>query len=1094
MIPSTPASEGKQPFPSHPPGFHARSLFLVWLAFLLYGSLLPFELRDIGFAEAVEQFTRIRYLDLGAASRADWIANILLYIPLAWLGLDWMSRHSRPSFATRISVLALCTSIALGIEFLQTFFAPRTVSLNDLIAEFIGSLLGIVLWHRCRDFLHDLLRTARAGRQNALNAAINLYVVAYLLLSLFPYDLLVSWQEFQDKLASPQVGWLVAGVCQSRVRCLASLGAEALALMPLGLLVTLARPDTDLRRLTLFGLGAGLLLEALQLSLYSGVSQGISILTRPAGLLLGATAGYWLRRRTRLRIATTVWRLGGPLLFPWALGVLALNGVLKTPDLPLGMAWERLQEVRLLPFYHHYFTTETHAVASLLAQFCMYAPLGLLAWSQRARRGKLHRPCRSLALVGVVAALPVELGKLFYSGLHPDLTNLLIAATAVAVTCRTLDWLITLTHARQDTPPVPPSPRGRPHRSKHLFPHLRHPSRPWLLTALFSLPLLAGLAAHPLPWLILPVVAAYAAVLYRFPDAWLLALPAALPVFDLAPFTGRLLLDELDLLVLTTLMVGVWQASGQAPRGWPSRWIKATYALLWFTAAIAMARGLLPLEGRPEGLVASAHSPMDAWLVGKGLVWSLLLWPLLRRIPPPRLQKARRLLIGGLFTGLGLQLAVILWERHLFTGLTDLSDTFRVTGGLSDMRTGGAYIEAHLAFVFPILLAWILASRRRLFRTGGLAAITIAAYGLVVTYSRAAIGALVTATLVVLPRTKPALNIRTAGTGRKAIYAAAGLLLAAIAYPMLTGSFLQQRFEQVATDFDIRWKHWRATADILLEEPLGWLLGAGFGRYPSLHLFHHLGRSHAGSFGILEEHEKRLLRLIPGEPLYLDQIVFASAGQTLNARLRLRAPEGGGILAVALCRKTVLYSKGCHWTHIQAPDGPRWREVRFALHSPPPPRPSLLPGPFLRLTLFNPSSQPVDIDQLSLKTAAGKELVKNGTFDEGEKHWLFSADKDPAWHIHQQWLEIWFAQGLFGVLGFGLLLITAWRTLWPGYLSGDPFAVGMAGAIVAFLTVGLTGSIMDAARTSMLFYLCTFAAISLVADSKGVREADKNSP
>ena len=40
-----------------------------------------------------------------------------------------------------------------------------------------------------------------------------------------------------------------------------------------------------------------------------------------------------------------------------------------------------LQKVNWLPFYYHYFSTETRALRSLLACVAMYAPVGIGYWA-----------------------------------------------------------------------------------------------------------------------------------------------------------------------------------------------------------------------------------------------------------------------------------------------------------------------------------------------------------------------------------------------------------------------------------------------------------------------------------------------------------------------------------------------------------------------------------------------------------------------------------------------------------------------------------------------------------------------------------------
>jgi len=124
-------------------------LCLVYLAFVVYGSLVPFEWRDVPLGQALTQFSHIRLLHLGAASRADWVANIVLYVPLAFLGcaaLFGLRVEGLLAPVAALLVFLLCTAIAVAVEFTQIFFAPRTVSLNDLLAEAIGAGIGASLW------------------------------------------------------------------------------------------------------------------------------------------------------------------------------------------------------------------------------------------------------------------------------------------------------------------------------------------------------------------------------------------------------------------------------------------------------------------------------------------------------------------------------------------------------------------------------------------------------------------------------------------------------------------------------------------------------------------------------------------------------------------------------------------------------------------------------------------------------------------------------------------------------------------------------------------------------------------------------------
>ena len=119
-------------------------LWLAYSAFVIYGSLVPLDFRMLPLATAWRAFANAPMLDLGIESRADWIANGILYIPLGFLTVSALCSKSigfgRISAAFIAAVFSL--ALAIAVEFTQLFFPPRTVSLNDLLAETIGAAAG----------------------------------------------------------------------------------------------------------------------------------------------------------------------------------------------------------------------------------------------------------------------------------------------------------------------------------------------------------------------------------------------------------------------------------------------------------------------------------------------------------------------------------------------------------------------------------------------------------------------------------------------------------------------------------------------------------------------------------------------------------------------------------------------------------------------------------------------------------------------------------------------------------------------------------------------------------------------------------------
>ncbi|HEV7929903.1 MAG TPA: VanZ family protein, partial [Nitrosospira sp.] len=213
-------------------------LALGYLALIVYGSLLPFHLNELSLATAWINFQHIPLLKLGVENRADLVANLLLYIPFGFLVCGWLvGENRRPSVLVTGMLLSLLftTVVALAVEFTQQFFAPRTVSLNDLFAEFAGSVLGISLWPVIGKRLMHLTRSIFQGGAQARYALLGAYTLAYAVLSIFPYDFLLSSGEWQAKLASGNVGWLFVPNCGGG--CVLRLIPEALLVIPLAMLV-----------------------------------------------------------------------------------------------------------------------------------------------------------------------------------------------------------------------------------------------------------------------------------------------------------------------------------------------------------------------------------------------------------------------------------------------------------------------------------------------------------------------------------------------------------------------------------------------------------------------------------------------------------------------------------------------------------------------------------------------------------------------------------------------------------------------------------------------------------------------------------------
>lgn len=423
-----------------------RSRLLLWgalgyTAFAIYGSLVPLRYRPLPLDAAWRAFQDIRYLELGIGSRADWVANILLFVPLAflWLGVLWPQRgHLARAAAGGLVVLA-CAALSVAIEFTQLFFPPRTVSLNDIAAEVLGALLGVVLWvwtgERFRTWLDGWLaaRTPRSAAQRFL------YVYLFLLFgyNVLPLDLTISVVEIYHKWREGKVLLLpFSAVYASRPEQAYALAAGVAIWVPAAWLWRMAS-HRSAGRAILNVVAWAAAIEFFQLFVYSRVTSSTDILTAACGGALGAILAGGFAPQIGARPAP---RSGpsGQWVLVWVLALAVWLGVLMTVFwypfdfvTDWGFVHGRLAALKRAPFEAYYYGTEFRAVTEVMHKTGFFFPLGaLLAIAAAWLRRRLFIPLAVLhaasALVVAGAAAGIELGQLFLRDKNADPTDFLL--------------------------------------------------------------------------------------------------------------------------------------------------------------------------------------------------------------------------------------------------------------------------------------------------------------------------------------------------------------------------------------------------------------------------------------------------------------------------------------------------------------------------------------------------------------------------------------------------------------------------------------------------------------------------------------------
>ncbi len=1052
--------------------------------FVIYGSLLPFEYRDAPSGYSFGNFSYIKWYNLEIYNRADWVANLILYVPVGFFAYG---ATSRLKFGGAILTALLGVSLAVCIEFLQIWVAPRTVSFNDMIAEIAGAAIGMAGWglwgKRIVRSVHDTL----AGGHRTLTAGFGLYLLLYLFIALFPYDFFISADEIATRLADRSaLVWAPENFFS--IRGLASLILKTALMLPLGMACKLVwRQGVGTAILAAFALTSGI--EALQWLEYSGRVEASSF----AVAMLGAALGHQITDSLpQIILRLTPWLKAGvwltapiylailPVLRGWHFG---FAGQGKIEAVLASMQWT--------PFYYYYFTSEQQAFASLMSVAVSYAPLGAFIWAIQSLKGKAPGATSALgysAFLAVAFSGLVEAGGLITTALRPDLTNIMIAAGAVMFTQRFCEWAAGLKPGdlavKSNEQPAPQdmllSKSNLQAVTKFVIP------RPALIAYAFSLLAITVWFVVDFPILRLPIAAAftlYAICLWRRPGLWLVAVPALLPVFDLAPWSGRFFFDEFDALVVLTAGVLALRESRAAPPPPVARNLKLVLALLGVSYLLSTLIQLWPLPPITPNSFADYFSPYNSLRVSKGFVFALLLFNPLRRAIAQD-SNATNMLLYGLLLGLFGVCIIGFYEHWTFAGLLQWNSDYRIASTFSSMHTGDGPIDVWLATTSP-LLAILLLNRRWLV----LLPVTVGG-GLLSFYTLMAMASRGPLVAIVIAYGAGMLGLLAARPGwrRGSIAAVFGLgafvLLYLAGLPMLSQTFVGKRFEQTQHDAEYRYAHWRNALNLRDDSLTAKILGMGPGSFPRLNQASKTVAMRSSRNDFIRDGADGFIRMWSGMSMFMLQTIRIESDTAYHVSVRLRTSEPNASLAVALCEHWMISSRNCTTTgfKIQQNSG-GWQTYRGKIKTGQIgyggsvwgviiPRPTRL-----SFWINNAPLHGVDLDAISITNGNDINLVANGEFDRLSDHWFWLSDAHLFWHTKNLAVGLLIDQGWLGLLAAGALVALTFTALARQIAAGDRLAAVMMAALTGFLVTGVTVSTFDQPRLILMFYLFCLAIL-----------------
>lgn len=306
------------------------------------------------------------------------------------------------------------------------------------------------------------------------------------------------------------------------------------------------------------------------------------------------------------------------------------------------------------------------------------------------------------------------------------------------------------------------------------------------------------------------------------------------------------------------------------------------------------------------------------------------------------------------------------------------------------------------------------------------------------------------------------------------------------------GAYMGDRLAGAAQDVDDRRGHWsRALA--LMDGPADWGFGQGLGRYWALQALSGRAEDQTGDYRLVPggaDGGGQALVLTSGKHVLgwgqifrISQRVAEPAPGPATLRLALRTPQAVELHA-AVCEKHLLYNGECLIVNRGVdPAGGAWQRLELPMTGG-----RLDAGPWFapRWIVFavglGSQGSRVEIDDLSVVDAAGRELLVNGGFDEGMARWFFTSDHHHMpWHLKNLAVHLLFEQGLLG-LAAGMLVLGAalWRTT-LGAARGHALAPPLAAALLGLFVVGLVDSVLDMPRVAGLSWGLAAVALALPA-------------
>lgn len=443
-------------------------LALGFSTFAFYGSVLSSGYKTLELTEAIRQFQQLPLIP-EHISRTDVATNVLLMMPVSFLWLGFLTVDRKSHWFKLLAVLlvfALCTTLAVANEFSQLWSVTRVASKTDIMAQVLGSLIGIVLWLLAGGALTDWLAAYPLSGQTSQKVIwlLEAYLIGFIIYNLMPFDLTISVSDLGHKLIRGQIEWIPFQHYPLRADRSLEIFRDIVVFIPIGMLATIwhcpnERPLRGWFDATALGVLAALAIELAQLFVQSRYTSITDVMMGSSGVMVGVTLTHfaWRGHRRTIQTGRQPWLLRSPSI--WALIVVVYACVLVVPFwTPFDFTENRhlihsaMDAFFRAPFASLRVSSTLNAFSIVLERLLWFAPLGVLlaVWASSFQASRtMHRVLLGVGLcVIATVALGIELGQLALPSRTADVTDVILATAGGWSGLLLAAWILPQTRGR----------------------------------------------------------------------------------------------------------------------------------------------------------------------------------------------------------------------------------------------------------------------------------------------------------------------------------------------------------------------------------------------------------------------------------------------------------------------------------------------------------------------------------------------------------------------------------------------------------------------------------------------------------------------